>query len=306
MGNRSTNAGLVGGRFLRTPAFARALLCAPAARFALAAFVSLALCGASAGAQTRVSVSGAVEHPGEQVYAGKARLRDAVLAARVRPQAYVAGAAWLRPGLVEAQRRFKTGVLFDLSQVIAEASARNDEGLLALAERMSAGVRAMPATGRRIVSLDPKALESERANNAPLAEGDRLHYPELPKALRIVGAVGKDCVLPYASWRGVRDYLGDCPATAEADRDWVYLVQADGRVSEYGIALWNRGEPLRLAPGTTIYVPIDDRRVRRTAPDFNREYAEFLATQPLPEAGGAAPQAEAVAAHASAADARPF
>ncbi|ALN63281.1 hypothetical protein GLA29479_2412 [Lysobacter antibioticus] len=289
---------------------ARAFAGAHAARLALAALLSIGLCSASAVAQTRVAVSGAVERPGGQVYPGRARLRDAVLAAGVRPQAYVAGAAWLRPGLVEAQRRFKTGIVFDLSQVIAEASARNDEGLLALAERMTAGVRAMPATGRRIVSLELKALEKDRANNAPLADGDRLHYPELPKDVRIVGAVGKDCVLPYASWRGVRDYLGDCPAAAEADRDRVYLVQAGGRVSEYGIALWNRGEPLRLAPGTTIYVPIDDRRVRRIAPDLNREYAEFLATQPLPEADAAALKAEAksdaVAADDVARDARPF
>lgn len=288
----------------------RAFAGARAVRFALAALVSLGLCGASAVAQTRVAVSGAVERPGEQVYAGKARLRDAVLAAGVRPQAYVAGAAWLRPGLVEAQRRFKTGIVFDLSQVSADASARNDEGLLALSERMTATVRALPATGRRLVSLELKTLEKDRANNAPLADGDRLHYPQWPKDVRIVGAVAKECVLPHASWRGVRDYLGDCPAMAQADRDWVHLIRPDGQVSEYGIALWNRGEPLRLAPGTTIYVPIDNRRVRRIAPDLNREYAEFLASQPLPEADAAALKPEtrsgAVAADDVARDARPF
>ncbi|MGO1003555.1 capsule biosynthesis GfcC family protein [Lysobacter sp. CA196] len=296
MGNRSTNAALVGGRFLRTPRLACASACTLATRSAAATLLLIALCGAPASAQLRVAVSGAVERPGEQTYAGKARLRDAALAARVRPQAYVAGAAWLRPSLVEAQRRFQVGVLFDLSQVIADASARNDEALLALSERMAATVRALPATGRRIVSLDPKTLERDRANNAPLAEGDRLHYPELPKEVRIVGAVNKDCVLPHASWRGVRDYLDDCPAMAAADRDRVQLIQADGRVVEYGIALWNRGEPLRLAPGTTIYLPIDDRLVRRIAPDLNREYAQFLATQPLPEAGSAASPPEAAAA----------
>jgi hypothetical protein len=314
MGNRSTNAALVGGRFLRTPmlacgsapVFARALAGGVGARLALAALVSFAWCGAPAGAQTRVAVSGAVERPGEQAYPGRARLRDAVLAARVRPQAYVAGAAWLRPGLVEAQRRFQVGVLFDLSQVRAEASARNDAGLLALSERMAATVRALPATGRRIVSLDLNMLERDRARNAPLAEGDRLHYPELPKQLRIVGAVAKDCVLAHAGWRKVFDYLGECPAAAEADRDRVYLIHPDGRVGEYGIALWNRGEPLRLAAGTTIYVPIDQRRVRRTAPDLNREYAEFLATQVLPDAGGAATKAEAGAADVVAAEAGRF
>ncbi|MGJ7904010.1 capsule biosynthesis GfcC family protein, partial [Lysobacter sp. 1R34A] len=228
------------------------------------------------------------ERPGEQAYPGRARLRDAVLAARVRPQAYVAGAAWLRPSLVEAQRRFRVGVLFDLSQVRADANARNDAGLLALSERMAATMRALPATGRRIVSLDMNVLERDRASNAPLAEGDRLHYPELPKGLRVVGAVAKDCVLAHASWRKVFDYLDECPAAAEADRDRVYLVHPDGQVGEYGIALWNRGEPLRPAAGTTIYVPIDQRRVRRIAPDLNREYAEFLATQVLPDAGSVA------------------
>jgi hypothetical protein len=50
-----------------------------------------------------------------------------------------------------------------------------------------------------------------------------------------------------------------------------------------GIALWNRQDHAAPpAPGAVLLVPLDSNQIKNSAPDLNRELAEFLATQPLP------------------------
>ncbi|MBV8157298.1 MAG: capsule biosynthesis GfcC family protein, partial [Dyella sp.] len=83
-----------------------------------------------------------------------------------------------------------------------------------------------------------------------------------------------------------RKYLAGCMPSPQADPDWLYVIQPDGRVIRQGVALWNRSTPLSLAPGALLYVPIIERHVADVAPDLNNELSAFLATQLLadPEA----------------------
>jgi len=105
--------------------------------------------------------------------------------------------------------------------------------------------------------------------------------------VRVVGAVQKPCELPHVALQDAREYVRAC-ATQMADRDVLYVIQPDGQVSELGIALWNESPPMVLAPGAIVYVPLDRRLVAGAADSvFNRELADFIATQPLD--GGVAP-----------------
>jgi protein involved in polysaccharide export with SLBB domain len=232
--------------------------------------------------QLQVHIDGAVEHPGVLELGNAARISDAALAAQVQPQAYMLGAAWLRPSLQETQQRLKAGVLFDLDSLRVSALQHGDTALVQWAGTWRSWIAALPVTGRTAALLDPRVVEVNAHQNWPLADGDRLFYPLRPTTVRIVGAVQQPCTLPLEPLQDARNYLPSCPAATRASRDWVYVIQPDGHVFHQGIALWNRSPPLPLAPGALIYVPLRTRTAQTINATFNEDLARFLATQVLP------------------------
>ncbi|WP_109123768.1 capsule biosynthesis GfcC family protein [Dyella sp. C11] len=256
-------------------------------RSALLCLGLLASLGVSSGSvATQVDVRGAVNAGGTRNIPAGARLSQAALSSPLHRDAYTAGAAWLRPALQAAQSRDKAGVLFDLNQLRLHALKDEHDGLADLAARMASWVQRMPVTGRQVALLDPRALEVTPAENKPVAEGDALYYPTRPSTIRVVGAVAAACELPHVALQDAMRYLKACPLLKEADNDWIFVIQPDGRVFRQGMGAWNRSHPLSLAPGAVVYVPISEYRLKNVAPDLNRELANFLATQPIawPEA----------------------
>ncbi|SFK49461.1 capsule biosynthesis GfcC family protein [Rhodanobacter glycinis] len=236
-------------------------------------------------AQVQVRVEGAVDHPGVLNLKDSARLSDAALAAQVRPDAYMLGAAWLRPSLQSEQQRQKAGVLFDLDSLHLQALQRGDAALAEEVGRLRNRIAALPVTGRMPALLDPRPVEANAAANLPLQPGDRLFYPLRPTTIRVVGAVQQPCTLPLQAMQDARSYLAACPYSRRADHDWIYVIEPDGRVFRQGVALWNRSLPLSLAQGAVIYVPLPARAAQHVDATLNHDVAAFLATQTLPGPG---------------------
>jgi hypothetical protein len=234
-----------------------------------------------------VSAEGAVGQPGSAVYPSDARLSTVALAVKVDPQAYILGAAWLRPALQRDQLRQRAGLLYELGAIHRQALAAENGPLAESSDALQGWLSRLPVTGRRTgVALDPERLEVTPAGNWPVQEGDRLFYPRRPLDIRVVGAVSKACRLPHVPMQDARRYLAACPVSHAADPNLIYVVQPDGAVFEQDIALWNRDVPRPLAPGAWIYVPLNRRAIAGAADDaFNRDVADFLATQLLSEEG---------------------
>jgi len=95
----------------------------------------------------------------------------------------------------------------------------------------------------------------------------------------VMGALQRNCVLPQQPLIDVTHYLRSCPSDSSADPDVVYVIQPDGVVQVIGIALWNRSDAQPVAPGGTIYVPLAQRMLKDIDPDFNAQFASFIATQ---------------------------
>lgn len=234
-------------------------------------------------AQVTVTVAGAVARPGTYTLAGKPRLADAVRTAQVDPEAYVLGASWSQRSQVLSQRRERAGLLYELEVIRQKAVAAGDDAMAAASRSLRDWLQSLPLTGRRLVhTLDPAQLAVSDADNFPLDDGDQLSYPKRPAGVRVVGAVMHPCMLPQIGLKAARDYLAGCVPSSAADKELLYVIQPDGKVSELGIALWNRSPPMMLAPGAIIYVPLDRHVIRPVADEvFNRELADFLATQPV-------------------------
>lgn len=230
-----------------------------------------------------VSTRGAVSHPGTAAYPATARLSDVTDASGVSPDAYTLGAAWLQPALHTDQVRLKAGVLFELGAIHRKAMAEGDDELALRSAAFQSWLSALPVTDRRAGSaLDPARLAISPADDRPVHAGDTLVFPPRPADVRIVGAVTQACRVPQVPMRDARRYLADCPVSRAADRDAIYVIQPDGAVFEQEIALWNRDDPRPLAPGAWIYVPFDRRKIAGAAEDdFNRDVADFIATQLL-------------------------
>lgn len=249
--------------------------------------VALALVTAVASAQSpatiQVRAAGAVAQAGSLTLSASARLATLARAAAVRTDAYILGAAWLRPSLQSSQTRLKAGLLYDLGVMRREAAAGGQPAMAELATRLRAMVNAMPVTGRKVgATLEPHALQVTPQANLPLADGDVLYYPARPETVRVVGAVVKPCAVAHVGLRDARDYLAQCPPSALADGDRLYVIEPDGRVFEQGIAAWNASPPMPVAPGAVLYVPLSPGMLRLGASrSFDRDMADFIATQPL-------------------------
>lgn len=232
-------------------------------------------------ASTRIEVLGAVPSPGEKEIVEDLRLGDLIGQLQIDPLGYWIGASWQRESLKQEQQRLKAGILFDLIQLQRLAMLRNESGLAHAARRLNEQMSRLPVTGRHLYRLDPLAVELNAAHSPKLQGGDRLIFPRRPDSIRVTGAVSSDCTLPFASLQQAYLYAQQCPALAEADPDYLYLIQPDGQVSRLGIALWNREETVAPAPGAVLLIPLDAAQVDTIVPDLNRELAKFIATQPL-------------------------
>jgi hypothetical protein len=210
------------------------------------------------------------------------RYSDAALAASPTADAYLLGAALLRPSLVDAQTRLRAGAVYSLGELARRAGKDGNDALMKRAMAMLAWIRALPVTGRQVALLDPRVVEISAEANLPLADGDVLHYPARLTTVRIVGAVTAPCEVAFTPMQDAHRYLAACPADSVADVDYFFVIQPDGKIMRQGRALWNRSEPLPLAPGAVLYVPIAISVTTAVDPELDKDVANFIGTQVLP------------------------
>lgn len=230
-----------------------------------------------------VTVIGDVHTSGQFQIDSGSRLLDVTTAAQPNAEGYWLGAAWLHTPLLENQRRLKSAVLFDLKVLQRAALLDNKPNRAALAQHLYENISRLPVTGRKMAVLDPVALEVGFARNYHLHEGDSLIYPVRPNTVEVLGAVVAPCNLPYRSMQDALYYLGGCTPLSDADADYIWIIQPDGRAERIGVARWNREENHPLAAGSKILVPIKNDDLDQPTPELNEQLAEFLATQPVAE-----------------------
>ena len=269
----------------------------------------------------QIEVAGQVANPGSHTLPPAARLFDATRKAKVRADTYLLGAAWLHAPAKAEQKALKAGLLFELSDLQQQAQRKQQSERAGLLQRLHDQVAAMPVTGRVPENLDPIRLEIGRRHNRLLADGDKLLYPLRPDTVIVSGAVANECILPFVGLKTATEYLKDCAPHADADSDWLYVIQPDGKHDRYGIAAWNKDAAQPLAPGARLLVPLrtthdsemqndssprrrpgssslnfldsglrrsDDSSIAQHASNenaVNEDLATFFATQPLPTGG---------------------
>ncbi|MCL9802570.1 capsule biosynthesis GfcC family protein [Pseudomonas sp. AKS31] len=229
--------------------------------------------------QAAVTVSGDVANPGPVALPAGGRLLDVIGEAVPNAEGYWLAGGLLRQSLIEEQTRLKVGVLFDLDVLQRMAALFDRPSRVALAQRLAEEVRQMPVTGRQIADLDPVALEVGFARNIRLDDGDRLVYPKRVDEVQVLGAVAEPCHLPYQPLQEAREYLEGCSILADAEADYLWLIQPNGVSRRVGIAHWNRESGQFPVAGSKILVPVKNDDLDPPLPELNQQLAEFIATQ---------------------------
>ena len=153
------------------------------------------------------------------------------------------------------------------------------EGRAHAAARLYQQVQALPVTGRQPAMLDPVAVEVGFARNIRLDDGDRLIYPKRVDEVQVLGAVAEPCHLPYQPLQEAREYLQGCSILADAEADYLWLIQPNGVSRRVGIAHWNRESGQFPVAGSKILVPVKNDDLDPPLPELNQQLAEFIATQ---------------------------
>lgn len=243
------------------------------------AFLSACVLWVSSVSQAAVTVSGDVLNPGPVDLPPGGRLSEVISVAVPNAESYWLAAALLRQPLLESQARLKTGVLFDLDVLKRSALLFDRPSRAELAMRLYEQVSRMPVTGREVTVLDPVAIEVGFARNVQLSDGDRLIYPLRVDEVEVLGAVVEPCRLPYVVLQEARDYLQGCAILADAEADYLWLIQPNGVTRRVGIAGWNRESGQIPAAGSKLLVPVKNDDLDPPIPELNQQLADFLATQ---------------------------
>ena len=229
--------------------------------------------------QAEVTVNGDVANPGPVKLPEGGRLLDVINEAVPNAEGYWLAGVLLRQSLLEEQTRLKAGVLFDLDVLQRMAMLFDMPSRVALAQRLTEQVHKMPVTGRQIADLDPVAVEVGFARNIRLDDGDRLIYPKRVDEVEVLGAVAEPCHLPYQPLQEAREYLQGCTILADAEADYLWLIQPNGVSRRVGIAHWNRESGHIPVAGSKILVPVKNDDLDPPVPELNQQLAEFIATQ---------------------------
>ncbi len=135
---------------------------------------------------------------------------------------------------------------------VEETAALN--GKLESERRMLERLRAVKATGRIVLDLQPGSNDFSKLMELSLEDGDEFLVPARPSTVNVLGAVYNQNAFIYESKLRVSDYLREAGgATREADRSRLFVIRADGSVVPR--TFQKNFENMHLNPGDSLVVP---------------------------------------------------
>ncbi len=224
-----------------------------------------------------MTVSGQVRSPG--VYAARPGERLSSVLRRAggfTKDAFLKGAVFTRLSVQRRQQELIDRTVDDLEQEVARTSAKEGMGALdkedveaqkqvfEARKALLAKLKKARAQGRIIIGLaEPDKLDGT-GDDVIVEDGDALDIPRQPGVVNVMGRVYNPTAVIYSPDRDtVGYYLGKVGGpTADADKDHIFVVRADGSVvtaDQAGDSFWLFGDKglmgAKLGAGDAIVVP---------------------------------------------------
>ncbi|NAW63931.1 capsule biosynthesis GfcC family protein [Photobacterium halotolerans] len=154
------------------------------------------------------------------------------------------------------------------------------ETLIQLAQSL-----ASPLPGERIfLPLDRDRVRIVPDNNPALNGPFVLRLTTRPNTVKVTGAVKlpagntADISLPWQERQDAAGYLKQVQALSVANRDYVWVIQPDGKAEQHNIAYWNR-QHQDIAPGAILYLAFTD--LPESAKSLNAQIIHLLSQRPF-------------------------
>jgi polysaccharide biosynthesis/export protein len=138
-------------------------------------------------------------------------------------------------------------------------------------------IRSVQATGRIVLEL-PETPSAGDLPAIPIEDGDTFFVPTRPSVVSVLGAVYNEGAFLHTEAKNVADYLGQAGGpTRTADDSRIYVVGADGAVSQRPGSFFGIRSGKRLLPGDTIVVPetLDRYAFTRELKDWSQIFYQF-------------------------------
>jgi polysaccharide export outer membrane protein len=209
-----------------------------------------------------VEVVGEVKFPGTYLVRRRETLADIVnRAGGLTQEAFADGAIFTRLEVAEIERlrakEFASSLRnnYSASLLTLEAKTAEFEEIVEVAKVLEQ----YEGIGRLVINLT-RALAGDQAADLEVVDGDKLVIPARNSTITVVGEVRRQGTHSFQRNFDLDDYLSlSAGVTSRADDEAVYIVKANGSVTEPKKASWVsfRASSQRLEPGDSIIVPIN-------------------------------------------------
>ncbi len=186
------------------------------------------------------------------------------------PQAYLYGAEFRRESTRADQQKRLDEFVRDLETEVEQTAnihmngATTPEETAATASKLQSErrvverMRAIQATGRIVLNLEPGDTTTAKLMQLTLEDGDRFLVPARPATVNVLGAVYNQNSFVHASALRIGDYLREAGgSTRNADKSHIFVIRADGSVvPKQTTGMFSPAfETGKLNPGDSVVVP---------------------------------------------------
>jgi len=211
-----------------------------------------------------VELTGEFNNPGVYSIRKGDTVLDIILkAGGYTESAFTEGAIYLREEVAKIEKEGFERSADQLEQVLFEIVQDSDteitEFSLVPISRIIEKLRTIEPVGRVVTSLDILELKTDPYANFELRHGDKIHIPERPSSVSVVGEVLKATSMQFLPEYKLNDYLNFAGGlNSQADREGIYVIEPNGEAKLYK-RQYLRSPNIQIIPGSTIVVVRDPR-----------------------------------------------
>jgi protein involved in polysaccharide export with SLBB domain len=206
-----------------------------------------------------VTVSGAVEMPGEYYINENTNLSDIIKASGgYKENAYIFGGAFFRNAAKDLQiqfnkRRYADTINEIISNIAGAGAVAGSDTAIFLEELRSQNAE---LKGRMIVEFDLNKSEIDQTKDTPLIHGDEIYIPSIPSHVYLFGDFREPSIVPFQPQFSLNDYVKLAAGKNSSSARHFIVIDPNGishYVSESFLAAFGRS--VDIYPGSIIYMP---------------------------------------------------
>lgn len=153
-----------------------------------------------------------------------------------------------------------------------QLSLNNDSAVLV--DELIQQINSWQLADRILINLDYDRAQTNPQLNPQFEQGQyKLDLVTRPTSFTVFGLVRQPVVIDLTDNMCAHHYINSAFSQLE-NKDFVYLISADGRIDKIGIAYWNAG-CVDIMPGSQIYLPFNESQFFSENRELNRQIVEL-------------------------------